>query len=91
MGVGLSLSAAGEVLGTTEDALTALPSVKGAGVVDYFLVSLAPAATMEGVLSVGMMIDIKDGSEIKVDAEKGEYLTSSPPNVRDDLGVSLCP
>ena len=91
VGVGLRLAAPGEVLGTTEDALTALPPVKGASVVDYLLVSFAPAAAIEGVLSLGMMIDIKDRSEVEVDPEHGEHLAGSPSNLCDDPGVSLDP
>ena len=87
MGVGLSLAAPGEVLGATEDALAALPAVKGARVVDYLLVSFAPASSIEGVHGLRVMVDIKDRSEVEVDPEQGEYLAGSPSNLCDDPWV----
>ena len=87
MGVGLSLAAPGKVFGTTEDALAALPAVKGARVVDYLLVSLAPASSIEGVHGLRVMVDIEDRSEVEVDPEQGEYLAGSPSNLCDDPWV----
>jgi hypothetical protein len=53
-----------EVLGASEDVLTALPAVEYPGIVDDLLISLAPAAAPEGVGGPGEVIDVEHRGKI---------------------------
>ena len=56
-----------EVLRAVQDALPSLPTVEDACVIDDLLVGVSPASPAQGVCGLGVVINVEDRGEVKVD------------------------
>lgn len=88
MGVAGGAAAGGEMFAEGEDTRAAEGVVPGACGINDVLRVAAPAALAEGVLELGMVVEIEDGGEVGVATEVAKELSGESGGLSDLHGCS---